>query len=274
MPDKNSPTPHSALHSILARACDLRDGIALALSVSDRSDSQTKAFSLVGGRLETTVIRPLGGALAEMGATQESEMNVRTASASRPDDSPPVLSITAVGEELWALAKDGVIAAPQITSLRSETELQCQLQIPRRERVARLAELRAGDVIVGAKIAEAYCKVRVIENIKGLHPELQIEGVGNAEIFEQGNISRPVFRPQKRVAANITDAPQAEYREEVRRQGEPVGPLVVARVHVIGGRARPVIDDSIQVVVSAEVDAVGWIAGHPAPVHSGWLALG
>jgi DNA-binding LytR/AlgR family response regulator len=106
MPDKNSPTPDSVLHSILARACDLRDGIALALSVSDRSDSQIKAFSLVSGRLETTVIRPLRGAIAEMRAAQESEMNVRTASASRLDDSQPVLSITALGDELWALAKD------------------------------------------------------------------------------------------------------------------------------------------------------------------------
>jgi CDGSH-type Zn-finger protein/truncated hemoglobin YjbI len=105
MPDKNSPTPDSVLHSILARACDLKDGIALALSVSDRSDSQTKAFSLVSGRLETTVIRPLRGALAEMGATQESAMNVRTAPASRPDESQPILSITALDDELWALAK-------------------------------------------------------------------------------------------------------------------------------------------------------------------------
>jgi hypothetical protein len=94
------------LHSILARTCDLGNGIALALSVSDRSDSQTKAFSLVSGRLETTVIRPLRGSLAEMGATQESEMNVRTASASRPDDAQPVLSITALGDELWTLAKN------------------------------------------------------------------------------------------------------------------------------------------------------------------------
>ena len=47
MPDKNSPTPDSVLHSILARACDLRDGIALALSASERSDSQTKALTTV-----------------------------------------------------------------------------------------------------------------------------------------------------------------------------------------------------------------------------------
>ena len=106
MPDKNSPTPDSVLHSILARASNLRDRIALALSVSDRSGSQTNAFSLVSRRLETTVVRPLRGALAEMRATQESELNVRTASASRPDDWQPVLSLTALDDELWALAKD------------------------------------------------------------------------------------------------------------------------------------------------------------------------
>ena len=103
MPDKNSPTPDSVLHSILARASDLKDRIAIALSVSDRSDSQTRAFSLVSGRLETTVIRPFRGALAEIRATQESELNVRTASPSRPDNSQPVLSITVLDDELWVL---------------------------------------------------------------------------------------------------------------------------------------------------------------------------
>jgi CDGSH-type Zn-finger protein/truncated hemoglobin YjbI len=104
MPDKNSPTPDSVFHSILARACDLRDRSALALSIPDQSDSQTKAFTLVSGRLETTVIRPLQEAFAEVRATQESELNVRISSASKPGAAQPVLSIPALEEELWALA--------------------------------------------------------------------------------------------------------------------------------------------------------------------------
>jgi hypothetical protein len=49
MPDKNCSTPDSVFASILARACNLKDGIALALSITRGSDSQAKAFSLVSG---------------------------------------------------------------------------------------------------------------------------------------------------------------------------------------------------------------------------------
>ena len=64
MPDKNFLTPDSVFGSVLARACDLKNGIALALSTTCGSDSATKMFSLVGARVEATVIRPLREALA------------------------------------------------------------------------------------------------------------------------------------------------------------------------------------------------------------------
>jgi CDGSH-type Zn-finger protein/truncated hemoglobin YjbI len=144
------------LHSILARACDLRDGIALALAVPDRSDSQTKVFTLVSGRLETTVIRPLREALVEMGTRQESELNLRTASASGPDDSQPILSIPALDDELWVLAKDAtalqVYAKAPAQTKEAAAGLQylaCELATindganDKSSTAARLAELKA-----------------------------------------------------------------------------------------------------------------------------------
>jgi CDGSH-type Zn-finger protein/truncated hemoglobin YjbI/ferredoxin len=156
MPDKNFPTPDSVFHSILARACDLKDGIALALSVTHGSDSQAKAFSLVSGRLDTTVIRPLQEALAEVRATPESEQSVRTAFASKLGDAQPVLSIAALDEALWALAKDATTQQVDAKMLPQAKEaaaglqyLACELATTnddangKSSAAARLAELKA-----------------------------------------------------------------------------------------------------------------------------------
>jgi hypothetical protein len=75
MPDKNCSTPE-LFASIQARACNLKDGIALALSITQGSDSQARAFCLVSGRLDTTVIRPLQEALVQVLATQESILSL------------------------------------------------------------------------------------------------------------------------------------------------------------------------------------------------------
>jgi CDGSH-type Zn-finger protein len=156
MPDKNYSTPDSGFASILARACGLKDGIALALSTTHRSDSQAKAFSLVSGRLDTTVIRPLQEALVEVGATQESEPRVRTAFASKPSEAQPLLSITALDEELWALAKDATTLQVNARMPPQAKEAAAGLQYLACERAtmnddakgkkstaARLAELKA-----------------------------------------------------------------------------------------------------------------------------------
>jgi CDGSH-type Zn-finger protein/truncated hemoglobin YjbI len=156
MCDKNSPTPDSMFHSILNRACDLKGRIALALSIPDRSDSQSKMFSLVSKRLDTTVVRPLQEALADVRATQESELNVQTGSVSRPDDSQTVLSIAALDGELWALTKDAtalqVNAKMPARTKEAAAGLQylaCELATinddanGKRSTAARLAELKA-----------------------------------------------------------------------------------------------------------------------------------
>ena len=94
-------------------------------------------------------------------------------------------------------------------------------------------------------------KVGVVENVEGFGAELEAKPLGNLEIPEQRCIKIPVGGTNERVPADVSNAAQAGCGEEIAGKIEPVGPLVVRGMDIIGERIGPVIALAIEVVIPA-----------------------
>jgi CDGSH-type Zn-finger protein/truncated hemoglobin YjbI len=149
MPDRNALMPEQVLVSILQGARDIVERVARAPSIPSQSESQAKAFTLVRGRLENSVIRPLREALAEIRPNHESELNVHADPDPNPADSSTALLMADLGDQLWSLAKDATLlqvdAAVPLQTKEAVAALQwlaCDLATSDGA-AARLADLKA-----------------------------------------------------------------------------------------------------------------------------------
>src|ERR1700737_2779471 len=97
----------------------------------------------------------------------------------------------------------------------------------------------------------------MVEDVEGFGADLEAKSVGDPKISEQGSIEIPVAGTHKGIPAQVSHAAWTRSRKEILGQVEPVGPLGVGGMNIVGDRVGAVIRFAIQVVVAAFVYATG-----------------
>jgi CDGSH-type Zn-finger protein len=152
MPNTTPSAPEHTLSSILTRARVLETRIASVLSSGAQSECPAATLTFVSRRLKTSVIRPIGEALAQLSPPLESGLPAPADADAGVDDTTAVLAVRRLDDELWLLAKDATTlqaaAAPMPLQAREAAaalqELASQCAADDTNRAAdRLAELKA-----------------------------------------------------------------------------------------------------------------------------------